>query len=1124
MAEEKINWLARGKEYRAQGMLADAAWCFEKAVKEPLSSQEAGFLLGCVWWELGDISKAYAVWRQSAADHPTALPCVQAMAEALLHLGDAEGAAEQAAMVLKASAGEPRAETMGAIASALRGNVSSWEKLEHWAETRKDIFCDAAFAHALARAVRAGDAETEIIDAKQRFSEKCLALDIPWPPVLKMAMLSRILPLSDQRAFYVEKAKTLFDEAIPEQDSDGVRALALVLRQIGCLDLAKDFFQWYGEIQKAVHTRRKQQTDVLPLQWKRRTAGERLRVSVLLPPWSESSDSVEKRLSALLPLPYECDLWALGNVEPWQSFLGADNAAADSGKKTVRSLPASPATVLNLFDYDVLIDFAGMSWPVETFFVERSARQVWAFTEDQQGLEALSSWWDCIFETPQEVKEALALLQRELPPSAALTALTARAFVEKKDAALKAHQQEEWESARSIYEALLNDQPGMALLHYLSGMLARDRGDGEKAIQHLSEAVAALPDYAKPYQTLSGFLLEEDAERSRALVEKGLSIMPEALGLHHMEGKIAAHRGESEKAETIFRGILSVMPMNAEAHFDLGAVLQQQNRLQDAARSYQRALLFAPDLLETHFKLGQLFQDQGQLEAASRAYRHVLSKHPGHVGSYKRLGDVLAASGKINEWFENLRQFRKHCPQSIVMASQALEACQFMGDFKGVEHFLDGLRKAKFKAESNAELIDTLNLLQFQLLYLDIEPELSLRMARHYDEAMQRTFGAPLPRPQERKPGKIRVGYLSADLRDHVMGRMVWQATQHHDKEKFELFFYSLNGQQDAVTDQLRQIADHFHVLPGLGEHELAHRINADDLDILVDLSTNTKGSKPGVLALKPARVQITHIASAGTLGLSAIDFKLTDHDADLPEMQAHQIETFLPMQGCVYPYVAVETAAEHPYHRESLGIAEEAVLIGAFVMPTQLSARCVALWKQVLEKNPQSKLVFSPLSPVHMQVYQNVMKSAGIGEDRYLFLPMPTDKALRQARYSIIDFVLDPMPYGNVNGTLEPLNAGVPVVILVGRRHGERSSYSILKNLGETRTIAHSGKEYIEIAARLSQDKAFMAEVREGMRRGLEHSPLVDMKQHCRNLEEAYIRALEMKAPEVIGEIRESF
>ena len=1109
MAEEKIQWLARGKEYQAQRMLADAVLCFEQAVKEPTTSQEAYFLLGSAWWELGDVGKAYAVWRQGYATHPTALPCLQAMSEALLFLGNVTGAAEHAAAVLKTQAGEPRAETLIAMAAAMQGDVSPWEKLERWAEERQAIFCGQAFARALASALNtSGAAEDAIMEAKQRFSEKCLAMEVAWPLVLRMAMLSKVLLLPYQRAVYVDKAQALFDEGVLEQDSDGIRSLALVLRQVGCVDAAKAFFQWYGEIQEAVVARRKQQTEVLPLQWPRRTAGEKLRVSWLLPRWSECSDEAKKRASALLSEPCDLDVWVLGDVAPWQTFFDAEAAAAGVAK-TVRALPASPATLLSLFDYDVLIDFAGMSWPMETFFIERPARQVWAFAEDQKALEGLS-WWHRVFDAPQDVKEAMALMRRNLPPSAALSA---REVVEKKDEALKAHQQGDLATARATYETLLADQPEMALLHYLSGMLARDNGEKEDAIKHFSRAAALLPDYAKPTQTLADFLFDENPEQAQALVEKGLALMPEALGLHHLAGKIAVRRGEYAKAEAIFRNLIPALPRFGEIHFDLGDVLQREGQSQEAMRSYQRALLFDPTLTEAHFHLGQLFRERGQLDAAVRAYRHVLSKHPDHAKSYTLLGNVLAANGQIREWFENFRQFQTHCPQSIAMASQGLEACQFAGNFKGADFFLDGFRKGVFKAESNAELIEDMSLPMYQLLFFDIEPELSLRFAKSYDEAMQRTFGAPLPRAQERKPGKIRIGYLSADLWDHVMGRMMWQAVQHHDKEKFELFFYSLSSRQDAVTERFRQLADHFQFLSGLGEREIADRISADDLDILVDLSTNTSGAKPGILALKPARVQITHVASAGTVGLSAIDFKLTDYDADLPEMQPYQLETFLPMQGCVYPYVRIEAAAEHPYHRESLGIAEDAVLIGAFVAPMKLSARCVALWKQVLEQIPKAKLVFSPISQVYEQVYRNVMRSAGIDEDRYLFLPIPAGNAQRQARYAIIDFVLDPMPFGNVNGALEPLNAGVPIVTLVGRRHGERSTYSILKNLGETRTIAHSGREYVEIAKRLSEDKAFMADVRAGIRRGLEHSPLVDMVQHCRHLEEAYIRALEMKA-----------
>ena len=109
-------------------------------------------------------------------------------------------------------------------------------------------------------------------------------------------------------------------------------------------------------------------------------------------------------------------------------------------------------------------------------------------------------------------------------------------------------------------------------------------------------------------------------------------------------------------------------------------------------------------------------------------------------------------------------------------------------------------------------------------------------------------------------------------------------------------------------------------------------------------------------------------------------------------------------------------------------------------------------------------------------------------------------------------------MPYGGVNGTLEALDMNVPVVTLVGKRHAERTSFSILSNLGVTQTIAHSGSEYVAIAARLADDRLFMAEVRAAIRAGLADSALTDMQAHTRNLEAAYVEALRQRAPHVIA------
>jgi predicted O-linked N-acetylglucosamine transferase (SPINDLY family) len=166
-------------------------------------------------------------------------------------------------------------------------------------------------------------------------------------------------------------------------------------------------------------------------------------------------------------------------------------------------------------------------------------------------------------------------------------------------------------------------------------------------------------------------------------------------------------------------------------------------------------------------------------------------------------------------------------------------------------------------------------------------------------------------------------------------------------------------------------------------------------------------------------------------------------------------------------------------------------------------------LWRDVLERIPHAKLLFSPNHAAQRPLYVRIAAAAGIAANRLLFLPQGRDEHENQSRYELVDAVLDTLPYGGVNGTMEALAMGVPVVTLVGKRHGERSGYSILANLGVLATVAHGGREYADIAVRLATDAAFMAEVRGAIRANIGTSALTDIAAHARHLEDAYRRAI---------------
>lgn len=678
--------------------------------------------------------------------------------------------------------------------------------------------------------------------------------------------------------------------------------------------------------------------------------------------------------------------------------------------------------------------------------------------------------------------------------------------------AVRNHQANHLPEAKELYQQVLARQPEHAAALYLYGMLLEKSGQDDDAIEKLQRAIAVSPNYLDAHQALGNLYLKQGREEdSMACFNRILQIKPDHFAALNGLGCALTGAGQLPQAIAALQRAIESQPQASAAHFNLGVAYHKQGTPNAAAEAYGRALALDPADIEAKFNLGVLFQEHGQPAHAAACYQQILRIQPDYAPAYYHLGDVLFDAGKINAWLENFQQFRRNASPSAMLAVYGLQACQYLGDVKQQQAYLDGLMSGNFAPADTSDAIDRLEEILFLVLYFDFPQEQLFALYQRYNQLCKQAYSPQLSLPQ-RGSGKIRLGYLSGDLRDHVMGKMMYQAISRHDTGQFEVYCYSLSSRQDTWTERFRAVSHQFVSLANLDAHSAAQRIAADSLDILVDLSTHTKGALPAILAYKPARLQITHIASAGAVGLDSVDFKLTDQYADTAGNQAYLLERLLPMRGCIFPYRHIEPASEHNYQRNKLGIGEQAVVLGAFVTLMKLSSRCLALWRKVLEALPNAVLAFSPQSDEAKPGYLQRLKAAGIAANRVVFIPPGKDESLNQSRYTVVDMVLDTLPYGGVNGTLEALDMAVPVVTLCGERHGERTSYSILINLGVAATIARSEQEFVDIAKRLANDKAFRTEVVADIRRGLEHSALVDAASHTRNLEEAYRQALQQK------------
>jgi predicted O-linked N-acetylglucosamine transferase (SPINDLY family) len=347
------------------------------------------------------------------------------------------------------------------------------------------------------------------------------------------------------------------------------------------------------------------------------------------------------------------------------------------------------------------------------------------------------------------------------------------------------------------------------------------------------------------------------------------------------------------------------------------------------------------------------------------------------------------------------------------------------------------------------------------------------------------------------------------------MGRLMLDVLARHDRERVSLYGYSLAAREleDAVTGAFRGHCARFVRLDDLDHRAAARAIADDQLDVLVDLMCHSGSSRPGILVYKPAPVIITHLGSHGALGLRQVDFKITDAEVDLPDAQDYQIEAPLALDGCVLPVRRVAPAAQPPITREALRVGPDAVVFGTFVSLVKLSPRCLELWRTILERVPGSVLAFSPHQESGRALFLRRLASFGIEASRVVFIPWTLDEATDRARYRLIDVVLDTLPYTGGDTTAAALDMAVPVVTRVGERAAERMTYSLLAHLGVTNTAAHSDEDYVAIACRLAQDRSWRASVAAAIAARLPQSGLADLDRYARSLEDAYERAVALKA-----------
>lgn len=531
------------------------------------------------------------------------------------------------------------------------------------------------------------------------------------------------------------------------------------------------------------------------------------------------------------------------------------------------------------------------------------------------------------------------------------------------------------------------------------------------------------------------------------------------------------HRDEGrwEEAVEAFELVLTADPFNSIAMNDLAACLMTLGREQEARDLFQKAALlddtFVPALVNHAASLNETYQSKLALEFLESARE--LMPDAGYIDS---------AMARIKSNWSEVEEAR-----GLYLSAWLKE----FDDNRFSENFLfNSCSSASMSAET---------LYAEHAFWAGTLPEIGF---------------AKIRKSSERIPGKIRIGYLSPDLRQHSVRYFFRPLLEAHDRERFEIFAYYESATEDAQTELIRRRCDYFRQIPGVTNAEFESIIVGDDLDILVELAGHTSLNRTGLLRRRLARVQMTGLGYPPTTGLSEIDFKIVDVHAS-PEGTDHLYsERLLRLPNtfwCFNPMEDTPDAAPPPC------IEKGYITFGCYGNAGKISAAMLDAWQHILARVTDSRLVVKSLTFQDESAKENFsarMASAGIDLGR-VRLVLPDPPAQLYSAYADIDVILDTYPFNGGTTTAFALWMGVPLITLQGDVLLSRMGSTMLRELDLSELIASSEAEYVDKVVALALDQTRLAEIRSSMREKLMSSPLGNGELYARQFESACMAVL---------------
>jgi predicted O-linked N-acetylglucosamine transferase (SPINDLY family) len=652
--------------------------------------------------------------------------------------------------------------------------------------------------------------------------------------------------------------------------------------------------------------------------------------------------------------------------------------------------------------------------------------------------------------------------------------------------------------ALAAYDQVLALQPGRAdaLAESAQLLLVLQRPD--HALARLERLLALEPEHVQGlfWRGLAQHTLGR-AQDALGSYDRALALQPDFAAALGNRGLVLQALGRAAEALASYERALAVQPGFAEALNNRGFALHVLGRHEEAIASYDRALAADPGLAQAWYSRGVMLQLLGRGEAALESFDRALALQPDLADALGSRADTLVSLQRFAPAAADYARLLQLVPDRAYALGNRLHAAMFICDWREHAALVQEVRAA-VRAGQAADM-------PFSFLSVSDSPAEQLQCARIYVARVCPAAPAPLWNGEPYRHEKIRLAYVSADLREHAMSFLLAQLFETHDRRRFEPIAISLRPAEATATGQRVKAAfPQFIDVSASTDREIAELMRRLEVDIAVDLMGYTTSARRGVYALRPAPLQVNYLGYPGTLGAGYMDYIIADAHLIPAGSAAHYAEQVVTLPDSYQPRDCTALPGVPAGGRAGAGLPDRGFVFCCFNNAYKFNPPVFDIWMRLLQAVPGSVLwLFETNAEATASLREQARKRA-VDPGRLVFAArMPMSSHI--ARLALADLFLDTLPYNAHTTASDALWAGLPVLTCMGESFAGRVAGSLLAAAGLPELVTRNLADYEALALQLARSPALLLPLRARLLGERSSLPLFNAARYRRHLESAY-------------------